>query len=74
MRVGNLENICLGNAAYRLVTARIVSHFQVGGLKKSSTVFENHRKSRIQYCERSELRLHLLVKNAKIGRFGEFLK
>ena len=22
------------------------------------TVFENHRKSRIQYCERSELRLH----------------
>ena len=34
MRVGNLENICLGNAAYRLVTARIVSHFQVGGLKK----------------------------------------
>ena len=40
MRVGNLENICLGNAAYRLVTARIVSHFQVGGLKKSSTVFE----------------------------------
>ena len=57
MRVGNLENICLGNAAYRLVTARIVSHFQVGGLKKSSTVFENQRKSRIQYCERRELRL-----------------
>ena len=23
-----------------------------------STVFENHRKSRIQHCERSELRLH----------------
>ena len=22
------------------------------------TVFENHRKSLIQYCERSELRLH----------------
>ena len=58
MRVGNLENICLGNAAYRLVTARIVSHFQVGGLKKSSTVFENQRKSRIQHCERSEVRLH----------------
>ena len=26
------------------------------GLK--GTVFENHRKSRIQHCERSELRLH----------------
>ena len=23
-----------------------------------STMFENHRKSRIQHCERSELRLH----------------
>ena len=23
-----------------------------------NTVFENHRKSRIQHCERSELRLH----------------
>ena len=25
---------------------------------KQSTVFENHRKSRVQHCERSELRLH----------------
>ena len=24
----------------------------------SGTVFENHRKSLIQHCERSELRLH----------------
>ena len=35
------------------------------------TVFENHRKSLIQHCERSELRLHLseqkLSKNAKNG-------
>ena len=23
-----------------------------------ATVFENHKKSRIQHCERSELRLH----------------
>ena len=32
-------------------------------------VFENHRKSLIQYCERSELRLHFewkkFIKNAK---------
>ena len=35
----------------------------------SHTVFENHRKSLIQHCERSELRLHFgeqkLIKNAK---------
>ena len=33
------------------------------------TVYENHQKSRIQHCERSELRLHLsgqkLIKNDK---------
>ena len=28
------------------------------GQKSSFTVFENHRKSLIQHCERSELRLH----------------
>ena len=37
----------------------------------SNTVFENHRKSLIQLCERSELRLHFewtkVVKNAKNG-------
>ena len=37
------------------------------------TVFDNHRKSLIQYCERSGLRLHLsgqkLIKNAKNGPF-----
>ena len=37
----------------------------------SVTVFENHRKSLIQHCERSELRLHFEKKN---GHFGEFLK
>ena len=32
------------------------------------TVFGNHTKSRIQHCERSELRLHCeLIKNAKNG-------
>ena len=38
-----------------------------------STVYENHRKSRIQHCERSELRLHFewtkVDKNAKNGQF-----
>ena len=33
-------------------------------LRKIFTVFENHRKSLIQYCERSELRLQS-IKNAK---------
>ena len=40
-------------------------------------VFENHRKSLIQHCERSELRLHFecsKVENAKNGQFGERLK
>ena len=32
------------------------------------TVFENRRKSRIQHCEHSELRLHF-IKNAKNGAF-----
>ena len=37
------------------------------------TVFENHRKSLIQHCERSKLRLHFsgqkLIKNAKNCQF-----
>ena len=32
-------------------------------------VYENHRKSRIQHCERSELRLHKLIKNTKNSQF-----
>ena len=39
------------------------------------TVFENHRKSIIQHCERNELHLYLrghqLIKNAKNGPFGQ---
>ena len=42
------------------------------------TVFENHRKSRIKHCERSELRSILIgqkfIINAKNGHFGELLK
>ena len=36
-------------------------------------MFENHRKSLIQHCERSELRFHF-NKNAKNSQFSEFLK
>ena len=44
----------------------------------SFTVFENHRKSLIQHCERSDLRLQLsgkkLIKNVqKWSILGEFL-
>ena len=38
---------------------------------------QNHRKSRIQRFERSELRLHFewpKLKKTKNGQFGEFLK
>ena len=50
-----------------------------GGFKTQSqrlhrfNVFETHRKSLIQHCERSELRLHFsgqkLIKNAKNCQF-----
>ena len=33
------------------------------------TVFENHRKSLIKHCERSELRLQKFIENAKNGPF-----
>ena len=43
-------------------------------LNSKFTVFENHRKSRIQHCERSDVLLHSLngqkfIKNAKNGTF-----
>ena len=43
---------------------------------QTGTVFENHRKSLIQHCERSKLRLRgqKLIKNAKNGPFGKFWK
>ena len=44
------------------------------GMIIGSTVVENPPKSCIQYCERSELRLQKLIKNAKNGQFSEFLK
>ena len=38
-------------------------------------MFENHRKSRIRHCERSELRLHIewpkIDQNAKNGTFWQ---
>ena len=38
-----------------------------------STVFENRQKSRIQYCERSELRLHDKCLILNFGIFHHFL-
>ena len=54
----------------RVVCLRLELH----GCKESSkyTVFENHRKSLIQHCERSELPLHF--EWTKMVQFGEFLK
>ena len=42
-------------------------------------MFENHRKSRIQHCERSELRLHfewtkVHKKCQKMVNFGDFFE
>ena len=43
-----------------------------------STVFENPTKSRIQHCERNELRLHFewtkVTKNAKNGQFWRVIE
>ena len=43
-----------------------------------SKVFENHRKSRIQHCARSELRLHFewpkVNQKCQNGQVGAFLK
>ena len=43
---------------------------------ESLTVFENHRKSLIQYYERSDLRLHLewTKVHQKMVNFGEFFE
>ena len=45
----------LGDASL-MKTSKSVNHEST--LRSNSTVFENHRKSLIQRCERSELRLH----------------
>ena len=38
-------------------------------MRMQLTVFENHRKSLIKHCERSELRLQKFIENAKNGPF-----
>ena len=44
-------------------------------MSSSSTVFENRQKSRIQHCERSELRLHFeFLKNAQNSSFWLILE
>ena len=44
--------------------------------KEEYTVFENHRKSLIQHCERSKLRLYgqKFIKNAQNGQFWRVLE
>ena len=60
---------------FRNLSFHITSDEWQAKLKGKGTVFENHRKSLIQHCERSELRLHFeLLKISKIVHFGEFLK
>ena len=53
-------------ASHLSIPSTLLCHSHSGNI----TVFENHRKSLIQYCE---LWLHF-IKNAKNGQFGEFLK
>ena len=36
--------------------------------RDKGTVFENHRKSLIQHCERSELRLHSVTRQDNFNR------
>ena len=54
----------------------IVQNDKNQGKFEVGTVFENHRKSLIQHCERSELRLHFewTKVNAKNGQFWRVLK
>ena len=61
-----IEDANVTNSCRIATTNWIFLHYQ------ENMVFENHRKSLIQHCERSELRLHL--KMPKMVHFGEFLK
>ena len=58
--------------------SRYLNWIGVNTKVSNSTVFENHKKNRIQHCERSELRLHFEDKSSlkmpKLVNFGEFLK
>ena len=53
--------------------AKLTQYVYFFALSYTNTVFENHSKSRIQYCERSELSLHFewakVIKNDKNGQF-----
>ena len=64
------------NVCQKLKIKRPFPHLCTLKMQWLCTVFENHRKSLIQYCERSELRLHFewtkLTKHAKMFDFGDF--
>ena len=60
----NFRSIGLGNLNLKKFSNPNNHH-----ISKRITVFENHRKSRIWHCERSELRLQKLIRNTKNGQF-----
>ena len=58
---------------------KMTTVFGIACVFQLPTVVENHRKSRIQHCERSELRLHfewakVHGKMPKMVNFGDYLK
>ena len=53
-----ISNNCKEVNPWKTWVGKLPILFMYNTLKWNNTVFENHRKSRIQHCERSELRLH----------------
>ena len=53
-----INNNCNEVNPWKTWVGKLPILFMYNTLKWNNTVFENHRKSRIQHCERSELRLH----------------
>ena len=72
---------CVKNINLELLSTAVVLHLLVFYVpihkRERLTVFENHRKSRIQHCKRSELRLLFSVVHWKCQKwsiFASFLK
>ena len=53
-----INNNCNEVNPWKTWVGKLPILFMYNTLKWNNTVFENHRKSLIQYCERSELHLH----------------
>ena len=72
----NAELSCLGDGKYEFPVRKEMPR-GTEMPRVYNTVFENHRKSLIQHCERSELRLQKFIKkpqNGPIWRVFENLK